>query len=163
MADQPAGPNEGVAGTYRAYRQTLFDAGLLVDAGARAHRDRCLSQALEIVTGLGVGASSSVANDPFFGRVGRILATSQRDEKLKYEVPAATSPAAELTAVASANCHEDHFGRAFGLRTSDGQPAHTACVGYGVERITLALIWARGPSLADWPASVRAVLWPQLE
>lgn len=128
--------------------------------GARAHRDRCLSQAMEIVTSLGVDASSSVANDPFFGRAGRMLANNQRAEELKYEVLAPTSPAAALTAVASANCHEDHFGRAFDLRTADGEPAHTACVGYGVERITLALIWAHGLDLADWPTEVRAALWP---
>ncbi|MDQ6839964.1 MAG: amino acid--[acyl-carrier-protein] ligase [Actinomycetota bacterium] len=128
--------------------------------GARAHRDRCLSQALELVTGLGVDASSSVANDPFFGRVGRMLASNQRAEELKYEVLAATSPADKLSAIASANCHEDHFGRAFGLRTADGEAAHTACVGYGVERITLALIWAHGPELARWPAEVQATLWP---
>ncbi|MDQ2724729.1 MAG: amino acid--[acyl-carrier-protein] ligase [Actinomycetota bacterium] len=131
-----------------------------VPEGARAHRDRCLSQALEIIAGLGVDVSSSVANDPFFGRAGRILAHTQRAEELKYEILAATSPVPSLTAVASANGHEDHFGRAFGLRTSDGEPAHTACVGYGVERITLALIWAHGPDLARWPAPVRAALWP---
>lgn len=128
--------------------------------GARAHRDRSLERAMATVGGLGVDASSSLANDPFFGRVGRMLVANQRAEELKYEVLAPTSPATKLTAIASANCHEDHFGRAFALRTPDGEPAHTACVGYGVERITLALIWAHGPDPARWPAKVRATLWP---
>lgn len=128
--------------------------------GARAHRDRSLERALEIISDLEVDVSALLANDPFFGRAGRLLANNQQAAELKYEVLAPTSPAEQLTAIASANCHEDHFGRAFDLYTPDGAPAHSACVGYGLERITLALIWAHGFDPERWPPGVRAKLWP---
>ena len=127
--------------------------------GARAHRDTWLARALDLLGGLGLDLSSEVANDPFFGRVGRMLAANQREEELKYEVVAATSGASKGTAITSANCHEDHFGAAFSIVTADGQPAHSACVGFGVERITLALLWAHGCDTGRWPESVTAKLW----
>jgi hypothetical protein len=109
---------------------------------------------------LGLEVTSEVANDPFFGRVGRLLAANQREEQLKYELVAPTSGASQKTAITSANCHEDHFGLAFDLHSADGAPAHSACVGFGVERITLALLWAHGIDVERWPASVAGQLWP---
>ena len=43
------------------------------------------------------------------------------------------------TAVVSTNYHLDHFGVPFGIKTADGAVAHSACVGFGLERIALAL------------------------
>ncbi|MEY2406368.1 MAG: hypothetical protein QOG39_1284, partial [Acidimicrobiaceae bacterium] len=40
-----------------------------------------------------------------------------------------------------------------------GEVAHTACIGFGLERIALALIKTHGTDLASWPAGVRASLW----
>lgn len=128
--------------------------------GARTHRDRSLERALELLSSIGIEVTSSLANDPFFGRAGKILAKNQRVEELKYEVLAPTSPVEQPTAIASANCHEDHFGSAFGLRLPDGEPAHTACVGYGLERITLALLWVHGTDVDRWPPGIRGRLWP---
>jgi seryl-tRNA synthetase len=129
-------------------------------AGARAHRDRALAEAVALLDELGVEVSSTVASDPFFGRAGRLLRANQRGAGLKYEVLAPTSGSTELTAIVSVNYHEDHFGTAFDLRTPGGGPAHTACVGYGLERTALALIWAHGPDPDAWPAPLRATLWP---
>jgi hypothetical protein len=42
-------------------------------------------------------------------------------------------------AVMSCNYHLEHFGEAFDIRTDDGAVAHTACVGFGLERMALAL------------------------
>jgi seryl-tRNA synthetase len=128
--------------------------------GAVAHRDLWLERALALLDDLGLDVTSEVANDPFFGRFGVMLAANQQDEKLKYEVTAPTSPASTRTAITSANCHGDHFGVAFDLRTVDGEVAHSACVGFGVERITLALLWAHGLDPTTWPAGVRDRLWP---
>jgi seryl-tRNA synthetase len=62
--------------------------------------------------------------------------------------------------VASFNYHEDHFTSAFGLEMADGGPAHTACLGFGLERISLALVRAHGVDPETWPAEVREQLWP---
>ena len=62
------------------------------------------------------------------------------------------------TALASTNYHEDHFGHPFSLRTPDGEHAHSACIGFGLERITLALLSTHGLDPAAWPDSVRESL-----
>jgi hypothetical protein len=37
--------------------------------------------------------------------------------------------------------------------------AHTGCVGFGLERLALALFKHHGLDVAGWPASVRGILW----
>lgn len=126
-------------------------------AEAVAHRDLWLRRGLDSLAALGLPVRSDAANDPFFGRVGRMLAANQLHAELKYEVLIDLTEATP-TAIASANYHEDHFGLPFGLATPDGEVAHSACFGYGLERITLALFAVHGPSLADWPSEVRSLL-----
>ena len=58
----------------------------------------------------------------------------------------------------SFNYHEDHFGSKFDIKTSAGEVAHTACLGFGFERITLALFKTHGLRVANWPEPVRKVL-----
>jgi seryl-tRNA synthetase len=87
-----------------------------------------------------------------------MLAVSQREQALKFEVlvPIA-SP--EPTAVASFNYHQEHFAEVHGLTTAAGARAHTACLGFGLERVTLALFRAHGLDPAEWPEDVRQELW----
>jgi seryl-tRNA synthetase len=127
--------------------------------GAQAHRDLWVERAAQLLTDLGLEVEAVVANDPFFGRAGRLLASSQRSDVLKMEIVtriASMTP----TAVVSCNCHLDHFGLPFGIQAADGTTAHTACVGFGVERITLALLRTHGTDPTRWPARVRTRLWP---
>jgi seryl-tRNA synthetase len=122
-------------------------------------RDRWRDQAVILLRRLGLEAHAGVAADPFFGRSGRMLAASQRQQALKFEilVPIAGE---EPTAVASFNHHHDHFASVHGLAMDDGSVAHTACLGFGLERISLALLRAHGLDPADWPPAVRKELWP---
>ena len=41
-----------------------------------------------------------------------------------------------------------------------GETAHTACLGFGLERCTLALLKTHVLDPKQWPAEVRAQLWP---
>jgi seryl-tRNA synthetase len=116
-------------------------------------RDRTVSLLREI----GLDASFDVASDPFFGRSGRMLAASQREQELKFEVVVPIA-GPEPTAVASFNYHQDHFASAYGIELADGARAHTACLGFGLERIALALFRAHGLALEDWPANIRGKL-----
>ena len=125
-----------------------------------AHREEWVQRGLDVMSSLDLPAEAVVANDPFFGRAGRILAAGQREEALKIEIVTAASTEQLTTAVISCNEHKDHFGVAFDITTVDGGVAQSACVGFGLERLTLALLRAHGLSPADWPASVRATLWP---
>jgi seryl-tRNA synthetase len=111
-----------------------------------------------VIKSLGLPFEVDVANDPFFGRTGRLLATSQREEALKFELLVPITSTESPTACVSFNYHRDLFGRGWGIKTLTGDVAHTACVGFGVERITLALLKHHGLSVGHWPKQVRDVL-----
>jgi len=113
---------------------------------------------LDLLRGLGLDASVEIANDPFFGRRGRMLAANQREQALKLELLIQIA-GPEPTAVASFNAHRAHFGETFGIEMGDGLTAHTACVGFGHERIVLALLKTHGFDPASWPADIRGTLW----
>ncbi len=118
-------------------------------------------RAVEFLRSLGLPADLVVANDPFFGRAGRLMKAQQAGQALKYEVVVPICSEENPTAVASINRHHDHFGSPFSIGLTDGDgPAHTACVGFGMERVTLALLKHHGLDPQGWPRSVRDVLWP---
>jgi len=121
-------------------------------------RERWRNRAVEMLRGIGLDAKLDVATDPFFGRSGRMLAASQREQELKFEVSVPIA-GPEPTAVASFNYHQDHFAAAYGIQMADGSGAHTACLGFGLERITLALFRAHGLEVAAWPEQTRSELW----
>ncbi|MFM1987624.1 MAG: hypothetical protein RJA99_581 [Pseudomonadota bacterium] len=125
-----------------------------------AWRDAWLARGLALLRGLGLPVREDVASDPFFGRAGRFLAASQQEQKLKYELLVPVISSETPTAVGSFNVHHDKFGSLFDIRSADGAVAHTACIGYGLERVVMALFRTHGLDPADWPAGVRAQLWP---
>ena len=116
-------------------------------------RDDWRDRALSLLRGLGLDASFDVASDPFFGRTGRMLAASQREQALKFEIQVQIA-GPEPTAIASFNYHQEHFSSAFGITTSDGAVAHTACLGFGEERVVLALLRTHGLDVGAWPDEV---------
>jgi seryl-tRNA synthetase len=130
------------------------------EAAAREHRDRWLEMGRDALAALGLEVEVVVANDPFFGRVGRILANNQREETLKYEIVTPIDSLEHPTAIASSNCHLDHFGGPFGITTFDGDVAHSCCFGFGLDRIALALLRTHGLEPRDWPQASRERLWP---
>lgn len=129
------------------------------DAAAE-HRSRWVDLGMDLLQSLDLQAESMPANDPFFGRGGRLLASSQRDSGLKTELAVHLYDDDAWTAVVSGNLHSDHFGAEFGIETADGDVAHSSCIGFGVDRIALALLARHGLDPAGWPAAVRARLWP---
>ena len=122
--------------------------------GAQAHRDQWVGRALELHESIGLKVEAVIANDPFFGRAGGMLASNQMADALKIEI---VSPICTLedTAITSANCHREHFGEAFSIIDGEGMACHSACVGFGVERIALALLHTHGMDPQRWPAFVR--------
>jgi len=124
----------------------------------RAFRDLWLERSQMMLSSLGLQVKADLANDAFFGKRGRMLAASQRDQSLKFEILAPVADAEALTAIASCNYHLDHLSGAFGVYTAPNELAHTACVGFGLERITLALFAAHGLCVDEWPAEVLGIL-----
>lgn len=121
-------------------------------------RDLWFARSQRVLSAIGLPARAEVANDPFFGRTGKVLAQNQRDAELKFEllVPIHTEEAP--TAVVSLNYHQDHFAHLFDIKLADGTYAHTSCIGFGMERIAIALFVHHGFDPKEWPASVRATL-----
>lgn len=127
-------------------------------AEAMQHRDGWIGRAKELLESVGLDVTPVVASDPFFGRGGRMMAATQMEQALKYELVVPVATPLSPTAVASCNAHLDHFGSAFGIRTADGAVAHSACVGFGLERVALALFRKHGFEPRAWPADVRRAM-----
>ena len=124
-----------------------------------AFRERWIARAGEMVKTFGLEGAVDIANDPFFGRAGRMLKNNQRQQNLKFEMLIPVESVDKPTACMSFNYHQDHFGSLWGLTSADGAVAHTACVGFGMERLALALLKVHGLDPAHWPAGVRTALW----
>ena len=122
---------------------------------ALAHRGLWMELGKEILNAAGLNVECVVANDPFFGRGGRVMAVSQKEQSLKFEMVIPVATAEKPTAIMSCNYHLDYFGKAFGIHTADGQVAHSACMGFGLERVTLALFKTHGFHPDRWPADVK--------
>ncbi len=122
-------------------------------------RNEWITRGKQLLEDVGLYPESDLANDPFFGRVGRMLVANQRDQQLKFEMLIPICSTEKPTAVMSFNYHQDHFGTLFGLQTESGDVAHTACVGWGMERIVLALLKTHGLDPEAWPSKVRNRLW----
>jgi seryl-tRNA synthetase len=122
-------------------------------------RDMWLQRGLELLKSLGLDAQSDVASDPFFGRGGKMMATNQKEQKLKFEVLVPVISKENPTACCSFNFHQNHFGSKWDIKTEDGEVANTACLGFGLERIAIALFKTHGCDIQQWPTNVRRRLW----
>jgi seryl-tRNA synthetase len=117
-------------------------------------RGRWMKRAQGIADTLGLSYRVEQANDPFFGRGGKLMALAQIEQSLKFELLVPLRSAEQPTACMSFNYHQDHFGTTWGLRTDDGAVAHTACSAFGLDRLTIALFATHGLDLEAWPSHV---------
>ncbi|NLR99336.1 amino acid--[acyl-carrier-protein] ligase [Rhizobium sp. P38BS-XIX] len=144
-------------------RQQLFRMREYVCMGSEKHvtdfRQSWMDRGIEMMKAVGLDVTIDVANDPFFGRAGKMLANNQRDQNLKFELLIPITSTTNPTACMSFNYHQDAFGTKWGLNFADGKVVHTACVGFGLERIALALFHTHGLDVKAWPESVRKALW----
>ncbi len=144
-------------------RMQMFRMREYVRAGAReevlAFREGWMERASAIAERLQLPFELAVANDPFFGRAGRVTISSQREQELKFELLIPVSSDSSPTACISFNYHRDHMAELWDLRLADGTRAHSACIGFGLERTVLALFRHHGMACERWPAGVRAALW----
>ncbi len=121
-------------------------------------RRRWMARAEELAGQLGLPYRLDTASDAFFGRGGKLMAMSQIEQALKFELLVPLRSAADPTACMSFNYHRDHFGTTWNLRSTAGQVMHTGCVAFGMDRLALALFATHGLDLQDWPAAARKAL-----
>ena len=124
----------------------------------QAFRGDWIERAKGIADLLELPYTVDVASDPFFGRGGQIMAISQVQQSLKFELLIPTHSDEKPTACMSFNYHRDHFGVTWGLRDKYGETSHTGCVAFGMDRLAVALFATHGLDTETWPAGVRAAL-----
>lgn len=120
-------------------------------------RDTSVGTVVRLLERLGIQFTIETASDPFFIDGFATQSTFQKLFDLKYEIRAVLPYAGRTLAVGSFNYHQDFFGRAFGISTADDGAAHTGCVGFGLERLALALVAQHGVDPDGWPEAVRVV------
>ncbi len=125
---------------------------------ALAFRESWKAKAEQMANQLGLPFTLAPASDPFFGRAGKLMAVNQVEQALKFELLIPVNSEEAPTACMSFNYHQDHFGTTWGLRTDDGNVAHTECAAFGLDRLTIALFATHGLDLEAWPAEVRETL-----
>jgi seryl-tRNA synthetase len=121
-------------------------------------REKWMARAPEFAADLGLPHTLDVANDPFFGRVGQVMAVSQRQQALKFELLIPYYAGASPTACMSFNYHREHFGQVWGIHDDKGELAHTSCVAFGIDRLAVAMFANHGLDLTKWPARTRQAL-----
>ncbi len=123
-----------------------------------AFRASWIDRAEAIATRLRLPHRLETASDPFFGRVGQLMAANQLEHALKFELLVPLRSVEEPTARMSFNYHKEHFGAIFGLAGARGESLHTGCVAFGVDRLALALFANHGLEPNLWSDDVRAAL-----
>jgi seryl-tRNA synthetase len=123
-----------------------------------AFGEQWMARAQELARELALPCRVEVASDPFFGRVGQMMAVSQRQQAMKFELQIAYYEGAAPTACMSFNYHRDLFGRTWEIASAAGEIAHTCCVAFGVDRLAMALFCVHGTDVVRWPERVRRAL-----
>ena len=124
----------------------------------QAFRKEWMERATGMADAIGLPYRVDVASDPFFGRGGELMAASQVEQSLKFELLVPVISQEKPTACMSFNYHREHFGEVWDIRDDAGNHAHTGCVAFGMDRLAVALFCTHGLDLKKWPQSVRATL-----
>jgi seryl-tRNA synthetase len=151
--------SRNISGLDRLYE---FNVRELVFAGSEDYIRNCRAKALPIVEELAafvdIDCQVQTATDPFFATVSAAKKFWQAAQEVKNEIkiPALASDGTQkMLACGSINLHGNFFGKRFGFTGADGEPAHTGCVGLGIERWVLAAFTQHGFDEKRWPEAVR--------
>ncbi len=113
-----------------------------------AARERALDLAWWWVEALDLSARLETACDPFFAGDFPALRFFQLANDLKYELKVDVAPETAI-ACASFNYHERFFGSRFAIHASGGEPAHSGCAAFGLERLLYACCCQHGLKRAE--------------
>lgn len=116
----------------------------------------CREETLELVESLAtdwqIYGELSPSNDPFFTADFAAKAGQQIRMAMKFEFGAAIPGRDKRLAVMSSNLHGPTFSKSFKIRRPGG-PLHTGCLGFGLERLALAILAQHGDR-TSWPAKL---------
>lgn len=129
-------------------RQPSFSMRELIHLGnagsVKLFLEEARERVLALAAGWGLTPSIEVAADPFFdpARSPKYLHSTLFPSK--HELINCS------LALASFNNHRNFFGEAFHI-AAGGEPIHTACVAFGIERWISAILREHGPDPSCWP------------
>ena len=133
-------------------RQPSFSMREIVHLGdatsAKAFLEESREQVLAIAAQWGLSPSMAVATDPFFDPARSPKYLHAKLFPSKHEL------IDRGIALASFNNHRNYFGKAFGI-TAHGEPIHTACAAFGIERWVAAILRQHGAEPSAWPIEMR--------
>ena len=133
-------------------RQPSFTMREIVHLGDAASVKAFLEESRERVIAIaaewGLSPAMAVATDPFFDPA--------RSPKYLHATlfPSKHELIDRGIALASFNNHRNFFGEAYHI-TAGGDPIHTACVAFGIERWVAAILRQHGAEPACWPVELR--------
>lgn len=119
-----------------------------------SQRKKAIDDLVGILAEWGLTYEIKSATDPFFIEGYTAQVAFQAGFDLKYEIQALLPYKKKTLAVGSFNYHQDFFGRSFDMKTAEGQPAHTGCAAFGIERLVLAFFAQHGLEPERWPEAV---------
>jgi seryl-tRNA synthetase len=156
--------SKNIIGLDRAWDFTMREVIFVgTESWVSDRRQKGMEAQLEQVKEWDLDCQFETANDPFFSAAYATKTYWQVRNDLKYEMRLNVEPAADgsarTIACASANLHENFFGKTFEIGGSDGNPVFTGCCAWGLERLVLALFTQHGFDKARWPESLRADVW----
>lgn len=120
----------------------------------RETRETCMRMIQEWATAWSLYGELLPANDPFFTDDYEAKAVHQHRLAMKYEYRAVLPGTGRTLAVLSSNTHAATFGKAFDIRI-EGMRANTGCIGFGIERLAIAIAMQHGLEPALWPEGLR--------
>ncbi|HVB45621.1 MAG TPA: hypothetical protein VNF47_23345 [Streptosporangiaceae bacterium] len=165
LAQPQAGTVRGSCGRYEAasraspVRLWSYSMREIVFIGPAAPALAFHGQMLDVLAGLlddlAVPGRVVTASDPFFTSAAGARTDYQNRFAVKHELCGRMAPDGASLAVASLNLHQQHFGIGFDIKLADGSPAHSVCIGFGLERWAHWLHGYLGDDPARWPALLR--------
>ena len=99
----------------------------------------------EFIESLGLPVSWDTATDAFFDPSNNPKYLMQKLQPNKTEMIFNGR-----LAIGSINLHRNYFGESFSITRQD-EPAHSACVAFGLERWVAAILHHFGPERSNWP------------
>ena len=119
-----------------------------------SQRRKAIDEVVVILDEWGLTYDIKSATDPFFIEEYSAQVAFQSGFDLKYEIQALLPYKGKTFAVGSFNHHQDFFGRSFNIKTASGEPIHTGCAAFGLERLVLAFFAQHGLDSRNWPEAV---------
>ncbi|GAA1973065.1 hypothetical protein [Kitasatospora viridis] len=142
-------------------RLTEYRVRELIVVGSAAQVAAIRAELLEFTIGLLAELSLDgrlvTASDPFFVDAFARMRSYQLAMEVKHELLLSLPFDGSEVAGCSVNHHGEHFGRAWNIRTADGNPAQSCCLGFGLERWAYAVLAQYGTDPAAWPDELRRI------